>query len=352
MKVAGIFASVVIAINVSAQDMHFSQFQEHPSLLNPALTGITGRVRASAAYKDQWKSVTMPYRTMGATVEMARPAIFRRKREGKFGTSLKKNPGKLAVGLSVYRDRAGDGYLGLTQGNLSLATILPAGKRSYLSAGLQASYAQRRVDPTALVFPSQYGGTGYDPGISSGEDFAGDRSQYTDFAAGLLWTYGQDEKTFVTHTEVKAKLGASVYHIMEPGRQFLPVTFDPLARKYLAHGDLLFSLGPRAGISTAFLYQLQGGSSELTAGAMYRFYMQNTTKYTGFVARTVIGGGAYYRNGDAAIVSLLLEWDERYALGVSYDINFSNLSSASGFKGGMEISLRYSPPGGFLYEHR
>ena len=38
-----------------AQDFHFSQYNENPALVNPALTGATSALRASLVYKDQWR---------------------------------------------------------------------------------------------------------------------------------------------------------------------------------------------------------------------------------------------------------------------------------------------------------
>jgi hypothetical protein len=49
-----------------AQDISFSQFYDQPLLRNPALAGIfTGDVRFTASYRNQWQSVTIPYRTFG-----------------------------------------------------------------------------------------------------------------------------------------------------------------------------------------------------------------------------------------------------------------------------------------------
>jgi len=56
--------------SVYSQDLHFSQFNETPSLVNPALTGSQYVMRASIIYKDQWGSVTVPYRTYGASYDM------------------------------------------------------------------------------------------------------------------------------------------------------------------------------------------------------------------------------------------------------------------------------------------
>src|SRR5687768_8740446 len=104
MRKAHICFFILSVAAVRAQDLHFSQFLEHPSLLNPALTGATGHIRASASFKDQWRSVTTPYRTMGATLEMRRMGQGRKKkRVGKFGSALKRNGGRLAGGLSVYK---------------------------------------------------------------------------------------------------------------------------------------------------------------------------------------------------------------------------------------------------------
>ncbi|HMZ89019.1 MAG TPA: type IX secretion system membrane protein PorP/SprF, partial [Chitinophagales bacterium] len=47
-----------------AQDIHFSQFFAAPILVNPANTGnFIGSARIGLNYRDQWGSVTIPYRT-------------------------------------------------------------------------------------------------------------------------------------------------------------------------------------------------------------------------------------------------------------------------------------------------
>ena len=53
------------------QDINFSQFYELPLLRNPALAGIfNGNVRFTAAYRNQWESITAPYRTMALGSEV------------------------------------------------------------------------------------------------------------------------------------------------------------------------------------------------------------------------------------------------------------------------------------------
>ena len=55
--IGGIFG---IGASAFSQDLHFSQYTENPSLVNPALTGSQYVMRASVIYKDQWRSVTVP----------------------------------------------------------------------------------------------------------------------------------------------------------------------------------------------------------------------------------------------------------------------------------------------------
>src|SRR6186997_1453355 len=63
-----------IAISVSAQDIHFSQFFEAPLLRNPSLAGIfTGDIRVQAVYRDQWNSVTTAYKTASLNGEYKMP---------------------------------------------------------------------------------------------------------------------------------------------------------------------------------------------------------------------------------------------------------------------------------------
>ena len=51
--------------NVFAQDIHFSQFNQAPARLNPALTGqFVGGYRIAGIYRSQWASVTVPYSTI------------------------------------------------------------------------------------------------------------------------------------------------------------------------------------------------------------------------------------------------------------------------------------------------
>ena len=47
----------------TAQDIHFSQFDETPVQLNPATVGVQHEIRGILNFKNQWQSIGSPYRT-------------------------------------------------------------------------------------------------------------------------------------------------------------------------------------------------------------------------------------------------------------------------------------------------
>lgn len=61
---------MIYAENLHSQDIHFSQFYNIPMLVNPATTGsFDGDWQASAGYRNQWKSIAQPFRTLAVSYE-------------------------------------------------------------------------------------------------------------------------------------------------------------------------------------------------------------------------------------------------------------------------------------------
>ena len=73
-KILLLIIALQFAYAAIAQDIGFSQFYDQPLLRNPALAGIfTGDIRLTASYRNQWQSVTEPYRTFGLSSEIKLP---------------------------------------------------------------------------------------------------------------------------------------------------------------------------------------------------------------------------------------------------------------------------------------
>ncbi len=346
----GTLACLLIGSSSFGQDLHFSQYNQTPSLVNPALTGASHTLRASVIYKDQWKGITVPYRTFGASFEMKFKASNWDKAEQNKTKAYKKSFSRLAGGLSFFSDKAGDGNMGTSQVNLSLASFVPINQQNLLSVGLQGSVVQRTIDFSKLIFPDQYNGYTYDPTIGNGENVGSQNSTFADFAGGANWSYGFSEKAIAANNSFKANVGFSVFHINEPKLKYLTGSNETLNRKYVMHADFLIGIkNSNLALAPSYLFQFQGPSKEIILGMLVKYYSQEDSKYTGFIKRSALGLGAAFRNSDALILSALVE-SGQYAVGFSYDLNVSKLKTASSGRGGPEIFIRFVTPNPFLYQ--
>ena len=141
-----IAASALAFQSVQAQDVHFTQFDAQPLLVNPALTGaFSGQWRVAGIYRNQWRSVTIPFVTYGASFDA--PIV----------TDLTHDD-YLAAGVQLYNDRAGDGNLSNFSGLVSVAYHKYLGEKvdKALTIGLQGGYTQKSIDLSKLYFGDEY----------------------------------------------------------------------------------------------------------------------------------------------------------------------------------------------------
>lgn len=334
---------------IEAQDIHFSHFNENPSLINPALMGQEYKIKASIIYKDQWRSVTVPYTTFGADVEMR----FNQKNSARGGrsTSGRKKLGNImSAGLSFFSDKAGDGNMGTTLVNLSLAASIPVTRNSSLALGLQASMVQRKIDYSKLIWPDQYTGAGYDQNMQSGEDITAGNFTYPDFAAGLLYSNGYVDNAIGSNDQFKMDIGFSMYHFSKPKLSYLEATEERMFTKEIIHGRFIFGVSDRnITILPSYLIQFQGPSIELIVGSMVRYAFKADSKYTGNLSSNYLSLGLFYRNKDAFIARAQFDL-RQFAFGFGYDINTSQLKTASSIRGGFEVFVRFNSRKGFLYQ--
>lgn len=344
---------ILAAFATQAQDLHFSQFNETPALVNPALTGAEAPMKVSLINRDQWKSVTSAFKTYGASLEAKVPLGKSKGRHSPVpGAATHKVFNGLNAGLSFFSDKTGDGSLVSNRINLSASTFLSIGKGHFISAGLQTSYIQRKVNAGNFIFPDQYNGSIYDPGTKTQESFATQSYWYSDAGAGILYSYDKDLKSFDISKWFRAHIGFSTYHLMRPKDQFI---FPEIKSDYrhVVHGDLTKSLGKTNIILVpSFMLQFQGPAQEIVVGTLIKHSIKGNSKYTGKNRRSSFGYGGYYRSDDAIVAAVSLELAERFGIFCGYDINISTLKGASRYRGGLEVCLKYTQPRAALYQRR
>jgi type IX secretion system PorP/SprF family membrane protein len=323
---------------LEAQDIHFSQFAMAPLLQNPALSGANYDLQAIINYKDQWGSVTSPYKTVSASFDM----------------KLNKNKAKkgfLAGGVNIFSDKAGDANMKNTQENLNLAYHLFLNDKSTLGVGLMGGLAQRSINYSDLKWMSQYDGTSYNASLPTGEPVGDTKSTFADLGAGLVWTYKKGEAYLSGNDQVNANAGLAVFHPNQPQYSFNNSN-EKLNTKIVAHANVLYGIkNSRLSLVPGFVFYSQGSAKELLIGSLFRYTLKESSRYTGYVKGSAFSIGLHYRNNDALIVSSLLEMGP-YTLGISYDVNISGLKTASTGRGGLEISLRFINPNPFLYKSK
>lgn len=306
-----------LMVSGRTQDINFSQFYELPLLRNPALAGMfTGDIRATAAFRSQWGSVTVPYQTQGLGVDL------------KFAVS---EVDYMAIGLQVTNDVAGDSKLGKTSvlPTLAFHKSLNGDNDTYLSIGFSGGAVQQRFDPSKLRFDDQFVNGAYSPTNPTRQVFANSSRTYLDAAVGLLYSsvFGNDVKYYI---------GASYFHFTEPKVAFSPDNDIRLNKKLMINAGLSAPTGDFDRIIFYTDVFTQGGNRQVQGGFMYKHDLVQEDIDNSFS----LSGGVFLRWNDAVMPVVKLDY-YKLGVGVTYDVNISKLRQASRAQGGFEITLSY-----------
>lgn len=323
-----VVASLTSAMNTNAQDIHFTQFNASPLVINPAFTGaFQGEYRASAVYRDQWRSAlgNAAFKTYAASFDMP---IIRDISVDDY----------LAAGLQVYNDRAGDGDLNnfTVMGSLAYHKFLGEDGKKSLSVGLQGGYSNKSLNLAKLYFPGDYGSNGWNPGTDPGWGNMNNKVESWIVNAGVVWSHAASEKFSYT-------IGAGANNLTQPFESFQKrqsTNEVGLAIRYTGQLGAMIGINERFSVRPAVLVQSQAKSMELIGGAELHYRLGDDFDIP--TSPAVFLGG-WYRNDDAIMGTVGVEW-KGIRLGVGYDYNTSNLKTATNNNGGFELMLRYIAP--------
>lgn len=327
-------AAFLLPLLASSQDIHFSQLTETPLLLNPAEAGMSHNVLAIINYKDQWQSVTStPYKTFNVSGDMA---------------YLKKSNGNhLGIGLDIFSDKAGDGAMGTTTGQLHFSGVLSANDNNLISAGFYGGFGQRSLSIDKLTWDNQYIGGSFDASAASMEPSTFSNHTYADFGAGIAWFYGTGHATLSSNDAKTFNIGFAMQHINKPVYSYYGNSDNRLPMKIVAHGTADIGIkNYNLVLEPGYIVFIQGGHHEINVGMLFKYITQEASHYTGRKKPAAFVLGSYYRFGDAIDIEAAYEF-AGYRIGFSYDVNLSDLNVASKAKGGFEISLHFMSPNPF-----
>lgn len=308
-----ILASIVLfclTMENYAQDVHFSQFFNMPTLFNPAMTGnINGSFRVGAIYRNQWPG-PINGRTAYSTPAVAVDAPIRFKKD------------ILGVGAYFVNDRSAGAKLKRFNFMASAAYHKAIGTKHSLSLGVQAGYLQYSLED--LKYADQYDelnnyvGGGADLGTSG-------KASNFDFNLGIAWNA-------LLSSKLRLTVGAAAFHLLAPKITFSDQsTSGNVPRRFNTNLNLDWQLTNKVALSPSYLYMHQAKASQHNFGLSTAIKFKDNTDF--FV-------GAFYRVKDAVIPYVGVQF-LRFKLGLSYDVNASSLNKTNG---ATEISLSYTGP--------
>ncbi len=319
-KIFTLFILYLFALNLSAQDVQYSQFYAAPLYLNPAMTGSSEMTRIGVNYRNQWPGLDQSFRSYSAYVDHY---------------MFNANSG---IGMVFNKSEQSMASLSVSEIGLTYAYRMRLGFRSFLRVGGQASFMDRDAFFGDMVFGSQIDDQSGAIGDFSGENLGSDsRHQFMDYSFGMLY-----------HNE-SVWFGLSGHHLTQPNISFIDGGNSQLPLKVSAHGGVKFDLS--GGSSTQFFNQTTG-TRELTMAFNYK----NQGPFSQLDVGTQLNIqplvlGVWYRgipvsnqeqpNHESIIALVGISLGGGLDMGYSHDFTLSSLGNAN-TGGAHEISLRYS----------
>jgi type IX secretion system PorP/SprF family membrane protein len=319
IKIMLLMTVILLSKPLFSQDINFSQFYDLPLLRNPSLAGIfAGDIRITSAYRNQWQSVTVPYRTFGLGVEFKKPIS-------------ENSDDYFTYGIQLTNDVAGDSRLSRTQifPVFNYHKSLGGEKASYLSAGAMAGPVMQRFDPSKLSFDDQYVNGAYSASNPTKQTFNSTKLTYWDAAAGLCFSSIAGENT-------RYYIGVGLFHFSEPKVAFQQQNDIILNKKFVVNAGFAAPMGDQDRIVMYADYFMQGGARQAQGGLLINHDLVQIDEDQ----KISISGGAFYRGKDAFMPVVKLDYYQ-YSIGMSYDVNTSKLKSASQYRGAYELTLSY-----------
>lgn len=296
-----------------AQDIHWSQFNDNPIFQNPGNTGhFRGDIRFVGNYRDQWRSVTIPYNTISISVD----------------ANIQKMK-HIGYGLMIFHDVVGDGQFRTieVQGNISYLLKLSADSSHIIRPGINAGFNHRQLNFDQFYFDNQYDGLTYNPALSSNENLQTDQKNNFNIGLGSIYQWYKNERINIT-------AGVGVFNLNRPNQGFYnTVVQRDIRANIFARG--IYKLNYDWDLVPSLHFSIQGKYREFVLGSSVKYTLVNKLG-----AYRALYAGLWYRTNDAAYISVGMDY-QNWFVGVSYDINLSSLIPASSGRGGIEIAIRY-----------
>ncbi len=203
--------------------------------------------------------------------------------------------------------------------------------------GFAGGLAQRSINFARLQFGNQFDGEGYNDQLLHNENITSDNFIYFDISAGAMWYYVKDKRTNFYG-------GFSVYHLNQPNQSFYNIENVPLYMRMTVNAGVQFGLGGQVDLVPSVLFMKQGPATEASIGTFLKFFFEQRNPlgnafYIGPWYR-IVGDHQKALTSESLILASRIDYGS-VTLGLSYDLNFSDLTRATNGRGAFEVYLNY-----------
>jgi hypothetical protein len=202
---------------------------------------------------------------------------------------------------------------------------------SYLSLAFMGGNVTSQFDLGKLQLDDQFVNGSFNSSNPTMQTFSRTNINYWDLGAGLVYSMALGENgTFYA--------GASLFHFNKPKVAFYTNNENTtLNNKFTLNAGLTTQTGDYNRMVFFADYYTQGGNKQFLGGALYGI---DLVQYTDSDDKLSLYLGGFYRWNDAFIPIVKLDM-YKLSLGLSYDVNVSQLKTASQWRGGFELVASY-----------
>ena len=299
------------AHTLMAQDIHVSQYDASPLLLNSALTGMQKdlKFRFVHQYRNQWDAVTRKsYLSSALAYDMPMQQ-------------------KWGAGAYILNDNSSRTYNSFSFVLSGANDITSANEKFRLCVGIQAGIIFKTLKYNRYTFDKQYTQGTFDEDLPSGENFEKSKRLLPEVNFGFGY--------FNTNEAIKYHPygGIAIAHCTFPKSNFLAEgEVSHLSLKYSIYGGSGYTINDNFQINPNLLVMKQQSAWEINAG-LKTYYNMGSSDFT-------LISGINYRVKDAVIGQIGIFF-KNFIYRISYDLNISKLKTYSNFKGGLEFSLTF-----------
>ncbi len=312
-KISHIALLCLLSLTTKAQSIHYSQYNDFVSMLNPAMTGASTQYDyvVGVVNRSQWREIPAHYQTFGANADAS---VY-------LGTKYEN--GWFGFGASWVNDVAGDGKLRNQRLQTNLAFHQKIQDKHLLSVGVTAGIDNLSLDHLPLKFASQWDGGSYNLTLPNGEPIDEANLQYNYFNMGINYS--------LLTESLSLNVGYAMHNINKPVPSFLG-NYSPIALRHLVTTQAAIQAGDQFIVRPLFNMSMQANAREVVIGSGVHY------NFTPGKMQHAVYTGLNVRLGDAVIPYMGYE-ENNWKVIFSYDVTVSGLAPYNGSKGAFELGL-------------